>query len=741
MKKHKREVLIGAAVVCALMGCILLVLCSPRTPDNAHAAQISEPDAAAVSASQAAASEDMTRRMEEIYDYLVELDGMVTDNQTTLENVVTRSDHELTKEESVSVVREKIQTDVTDLGTRIDTLHKEITDTKKLIEDVNKAVEGGTTLSGEKSKASFTEISKSIENIDKELNSYQTEIKKLISTVNTDSSSENKAVTDALNQIKNSLEKNQSKSLSSVKTELEDIRRDYHAQLDSIQSSLNGSFRDISSAVGKLDAGVAGMSGSVEKVGQSVSAVSGSVSDIGRGVDSVSGKVSDIGKGVDSVSGKVSDLGKNIDGVSGNMKNIDDGMTEIKDGVARSGEEIGNIGGNVTRVRQDVADVDINVKKVGQDVTGLGSNMNKALEDVAAVGGNVNKAIADVALVGDSVNRVGESINSVSGNVDKLGTDVGNLAGSLTQVGENLGSQVENVGISVSSLDSKTENLKNQVSDVRDGLSQQMNDMNSSVAGRLDGIEAGMNRLFQFVSNGKQKLAAALLTKNVTLDPTSGWDQFRAAIESIQQVYYINGEEVPANAVYEYHKHSTDPADMISWSVEGPDDLSTNPAEIDNRTAVPASYCTGCFTEPILHVHDDECPRRVTETHAEITTQNWDCVNDHGRCIICNNAGSLYVYSCEYAVKTTVSHPNRDPVVTIDDVRTRTIGLTNVGGRTGYQCENCINSEMRAVLSTYEDIKSVVDCPLDGKATGYREACPYVKGQVVRAHLSFPGSD
>ena len=136
MKKHKREVLIGAAVVCALMGCILLVLCSPRTPDNAHAAQISEPDAAVVSASQAAASEDMTRRMEEIYDYLVELDGMVTDNQTTLENVVTRSDHELTKEESVSVVREKIQTDVTDLGTRIDTLHKEITDTKKLIEDV-----------------------------------------------------------------------------------------------------------------------------------------------------------------------------------------------------------------------------------------------------------------------------------------------------------------------------------------------------------------------------------------------------------------------------------------------------------------------------------------------------------------------------------------------------------------------------------------------------------------------------
>ena len=110
-------------------------------------------------------------------------------------------------------------------------------------------------------------------------------------------------------------------------------------------------------------------------------------------------------------------------------------------------------------------------------------------------------------------------------------------------------------------------------------------------------------------------------------------------------------------------------------------------------------------------------------------------------CIICNNAGPIYSYTCEYVVKTTVSHPYREPLVTIDSENSYSIGLTNMGGRTGYRCANCINSNMLALLSVYEESESVVDCPLDGKAIGYREACPYVKGQVVRAHLSFPGSD
>ena len=58
------------------------------------------------------------------------------------------------------------------------------------------------------------------------------------------------------------------------------------------------------------------------------------------------------------------------------------------------------------------------------------------------------------------------------------------------------------------------------------------------------------------MSNGKQGLASALLTKGMEVSQDATFSQFREAILQIPQKLVIGVQEVPGEISYDYHYHT-----------------------------------------------------------------------------------------------------------------------------------------------------------------------------------------
>ena len=70
-----------------------------------------------------------------------------------------------------------------------------------------------------------------------------------------------------------------------------------------------------------------------------------------------------------------------------------------------------------------------------------------------------------------------------------------------------------------------------------------------------NGLKQDMNQVFTSVSNGKKKLASALLTKGVSTNEDATFAQLAEAILNIDQKLVIGVEEIPGTIRYQYHYH------------------------------------------------------------------------------------------------------------------------------------------------------------------------------------------
>ncbi len=646
-RRHKQTLILVLAFSVAIIGCVVLILCLPPEGGNAHAAEATGPDTpAAGSGAASEADAELNRRMNEIYDYLVQLDGMVTDNQSTLEAVRDQADADLAEGESVSAVQEQLQGDVVNLGTLIGSLHDESTAARECLAGIQETITHGKPMTDEETKTAFAALTKQIESIGKDMDGTVTDVEKLVKELQGDDEVRHKAVIDGLTGVKDSMEKAQTKNLDSLKKDLEELQQGYREAIERLQEKLGGKFYEL-----------------------------------GKDVSAVSGSVKDVKEDVSAVSGSVKAVKEDVSAVSGNVKDVKDGMTQVN--------------GSVEQVARDVSAVSGGVERVGQSVTTVGDKVNSVSDTVATVNGKVE--------------QVGADLSAVSGKMDSLNSGVGELGTSL--------------GASLTSLNEKTGGLQTQL----DTMSSQFSAMN----GRID-------ELFHSVSSDKEKLVAALLTLNIPVSSTMTWDELKAAIEGANLNVTIGPDNLPANASYRYHVHSGESRSVISDAVEGPEDHATMPEVIDNLTEADPAWCAGCFQEPIYHRHDNRCPMSRVVTSASYFGDEWTTFSERGECIRCC-AGPVTTgrLSTTITITTTTTAPDGTQSRSSRNVPFYA-DMYSVGLRAGSICYACAYQMLEAEIASYRSESSSYACNMEGKIVGYRENCPYTKGQIVQAIFSYP---
>ncbi|WP_337672637.1 hypothetical protein [Gallintestinimicrobium sp.] len=211
----------------------------------------------------------------------------------------------------------------------------------------------------------------------------------------------------------------------------------------------------------------------------------------------------------------------------------------------------------MNRVDQNLSGLDKNVTGLGNNISGLNENVNGLNENVDGVGKNVESLFT----------RIGELDNGMQTNLTTLQQTFAKQFGDLNvSAGQN------------------TEELKSYLEELNNGLKQDM------------------NQVFTSVSNGKKKLASALLTKGVSTNEDATFAQLAEAILNIDQKLVIGVEEIPGTIRYQYHYHV---------------DASGNQPHTEKSDTAGGCYTgthghvhsveDGCYKEESYHIHRDDC--------------------------------------------------------------------------------------------------------------------------------------
>ena len=211
----------------------------------------------------------------------------------------------------------------------------------------------------------------------------------------------------------------------------------------------------------------------------------------------------------------------------------------------------------MNRVDQNLSGLDKNVTGLGNNISGLNENVNGLNENVDGVGKNVESLFT----------RIGELDNGMQTNLTTLQQTFAKQFGDLNvSAGQN------------------TEELKSYLEELNNGLKQDM------------------NQVFTSVSNGKKKLASALLTKGVSTNEDATFAQLAEAILNIDQKLVIGVEEIPGTIRYQYHYH-------VDASGNQPHTEKSDTAGgcYTGRHGHVHSVEDGCYKEESYHVHRDDC--------------------------------------------------------------------------------------------------------------------------------------
>ena len=217
------------------------------------------------------------------------------------------------------------------------------------------------------------------------------------------------------------------------------------------------------------------------------------------------------------------------------------------------------------------------------------------------------------ALLENRMNRVDQNLSGLDKNVTGLGNNISGLSENVSGLNEN----VDGVGKNVESLFTRIGELDNgmqtNLTTLQQTFAKQFGDLNVSAGQNTEelksyleelnnGLKQDMNQVFTSVSNGKKKLASALLTKEVSTNEDATFAQLAEAILNIDQKLVIGVEEIPGTIRYQYHYHV---------------DASGNQPHTEKSDTAGGCYTgthghvhsveDGCYKEESYHVHRDDC--------------------------------------------------------------------------------------------------------------------------------------
>lgn len=323
-----------------------------------------------------------------------------------------------------------------------------------------------------------------------------------------------------------------------------------------------------------------------------------------------------------NLSGEVKKLMEHLDQVSDKITNT---QNDIKEALEDS-----NSTNSSWReaVLEKFADITINLADINVSVDTAHSDLKKLIEAVKTEGKENHKELLTVleelntSFSDENTSNLGALLLSLQTQTDTLKTQYEsidtNLSNGFGQLTDNV--TIVNQGIT----DTKTEVLEGlqkidtnmgrnhtsaamAIADSREAIIERIASMESKTENRLDNLDSAIQSVFQSVSDGKKRLATALLTKNVTVADDAAFVEMQQAILAIPQKIVIGVEQVPGEIEYTYHYHTGD---------------------TDNGG--------GCYTVRLYHQHSAACYTKATcqpyclgLTHAS-RNDHWD-VHENSR--------------------------------------------------------------------------------------------------------------
>lgn len=213
----------------------------------------------------------------------------------------------------------------------------------------------------------------------------------------------------------------------------------------------------------------------------------------------------------------------------------------------------------------------------------LGTSMQQNLDQLNASFSSLNSALEVYfeklqEVQGASQDAIGELGTDLKGNQQVI---LDSIAAHDTKMQEGQDGIKESITQHNSSMTAGLEGVNTAVGAYQTSMQEFLSQLKTEINDQLKSV-------FTFVSNGKQGLASALLTKGVEVNQDATFSQFREAILQIPQKLVIGVQEVPGEISYDYHYHTdaggTHVGEVAHQDVEG-----------------------GCYTKAVYHTHQNAC--------------------------------------------------------------------------------------------------------------------------------------
>lgn len=159
-----------------------------------------------------------------------------------------------------------------------------------------------------------------------------------------------------------------------------------------------------------------------------------------------------------------------------------------------------------------------------------------------------------------SLENLNQLTNSLQTMEENFSASISNMKGEMEQKLSILNTGIEN------SFSQTNDSIMNQFRELNTNISSQYQNISSTIINNTDSqqefldnlvkyINQKLQEVFQFVSNGKKKLASALLTKGVPIREDATFAEIYQAILDIPQKLVIGVQQIPGTISYDYHYH------------------------------------------------------------------------------------------------------------------------------------------------------------------------------------------
>jgi len=419
----------------------------------------------------------------------------------------------------------------------------------------------------------------------------------------------------------------------------------------------------------------------------------------GEGVNVLQGQMTDIHSQIAATQDEIKELMISID--EKRDLQYEDVMEAIENAVDDINSEMNSAHNNLQGlIRVLTADVAMNHRDTLDTLEEMEGSMSDTLADNMeqindSFSGLTSTLEEQFKQVQENQNAAQDALDTV---VEELGTDLTeNQQVILEKLKAHDAANTAGQEYIKQTIENHNNDMHLESAEIKGDIEEHNTGILSALEGFVNTIEQKLDSVFTFVSNGKKKLASALLTKNVTVNEDATFQEFADAILNIPQEIVIGVQQLPGEIEYEYHYHT---------------DGSGNTLHKESNSA-----SGGCYTVPTYHQHTSACNSSTKcggSVSYKTSSTHWKCSStldcaEHG----CwwEDPNAMYPSGCWhcYCPEETYTECN-------------SCGATNSGspcGRTVTK-QTCGKS-----TSTVE---------------GYKAGCGLTDGQIIGAHIVYSGA-